>query len=357
MPPRRRSRSHPEAGLRSILDDLRTRILSGSLPAGGRLPAVRELATVYGVAANTIQRSLQELAGAGFIVAEGRNCTRVVDFPPHRHCYGLVLPTLPAADGSYTVGHWQAKAVAAQAVGATPSRRIEVFHGISGHPELPEHRRLLAALAEHRLAGLILPDEQRIRDWLTPRSLELPVVGVDPQPSRPAIGQLRLDLVQFLEQALATVADHGRRRPAVLLNHQGIYCLPGLAQAARQAGLALPPQRIQSLSIEAPSWAAHVLAGLFAVDPGAAPDALIVTDEAVIPAVESALVDLGRGDLLQVQLTNLPLPPVGRLPALRLGWDHRDYLVRAMELIDGWHQRREPIGDRTLLLTAVISGP
>ena len=42
-------------------------ILSGSIPSGGRLPTVRELAADAGVNPNTVQRALAELEGTGLL--------------------------------------------------------------------------------------------------------------------------------------------------------------------------------------------------------------------------------------------------------------------------------------------------
>ena len=42
-------------------------ILSGSIPSGGRLPTVRELAAEAGVNPNTVQWGLSELEGTGLL--------------------------------------------------------------------------------------------------------------------------------------------------------------------------------------------------------------------------------------------------------------------------------------------------
>jgi len=353
MAPRHPSRPLPDPGLRNILADLRRRITHGRLAAGARLPPVRELAEGYGVAVTTVHRCLQELAAAGFVSTHGRNGTRVVDHPPHRCRFGLVLPVLPGADGVYGERHWQAKALAAATLSSGPERQIEIFHGINGHPELPEHQRLLAALAAHRLAGLILLDEGRVRDWLMPARLGLPVVGVEPARGHPAIGQLRLDLAAFLARALETVAQQGRRRVAVLLDVGALHCLPAMITHAVSLGLDLPSRLIQCLPVSTPEWARQIVAGLMHGPPRQRPEALILADEGVIPAVDDALDAEGVGELLQIHIANLPLPALARRPALRLGWDHQHYLLRAIDLIEAWHGGRRPIGDQRLPLTDV----
>lgn len=52
-----------------ICDGLREQIRTGILPAGERLPSVRELATQLTINPNTIQRSYRQLESEGFIAS------------------------------------------------------------------------------------------------------------------------------------------------------------------------------------------------------------------------------------------------------------------------------------------------
>lgn len=354
MAHRRRTSDLVDPGLRNILDDLRKQVISGKLPPGSRVPAVRELAATYGVAGTTIHRCLQELTAAGFLSTHGRNGTRVVDFPPHRHRFGLVLPQLPGPDGVYSERHWQAKSVAAQIISAGGTRQVEIFHGINSHPELPQHAHLLAAIAERRLAGLIIPDEEAIADWLTPADIGVPVVGVAMVAGHPAVGNLLMDLKVFIEKALAAVAEQGLQRTAVLCDVHAHHLIPHMQACAGSLRLDLPHRHIQCLPTAGPQWATQVVAALFDCPLNQQPEALILSDEISIPAVESALDSRGIGSIFQVHVANLPLPSRSHRPALRLGWDHRRYLQRAMELIDAWHDEARPIGIESLPLEACL---
>lgn len=51
----------------SISDDLRAKIVSGTLPHGARLPTERDLAEVYGVSGPTIREALQGLSAIGLL--------------------------------------------------------------------------------------------------------------------------------------------------------------------------------------------------------------------------------------------------------------------------------------------------
>ncbi|GAA1692022.1 GntR family transcriptional regulator [Fodinicola feengrottensis] len=54
---------------------------SGVLPAGTRLPPVRQLATDLGIAANTVARTYRELEQDGVVVTRGRHGTFVAASP------------------------------------------------------------------------------------------------------------------------------------------------------------------------------------------------------------------------------------------------------------------------------------
>ncbi|HUR74485.1 MAG TPA: GntR family transcriptional regulator [Sporichthya sp.] len=64
-----------------IADDLRREVQSGRLPVGERLPARRQLSEQYGVAPETIRRSLDELAREGVIATQSTRGTYVIKTP------------------------------------------------------------------------------------------------------------------------------------------------------------------------------------------------------------------------------------------------------------------------------------
>ena len=65
----------------ALFDQLRMAVIDairdGHLPAGTRLPTVRELAGDLGLAANTVARAYRELESAGIVETRGRQGTFV----------------------------------------------------------------------------------------------------------------------------------------------------------------------------------------------------------------------------------------------------------------------------------------
>ncbi|QOR69919.1 GntR family transcriptional regulator [Ruania alkalisoli] len=74
-------------------EQLRRQLLAlvhaGGLPAGARLPPIRQLAADLGVAAGTVARAYRELEDAGWLVSRRGGGTRVAE--------GAVAPQVPPA--------------------------------------------------------------------------------------------------------------------------------------------------------------------------------------------------------------------------------------------------------------------
>lgn len=64
-------------GYREIVEEFRTRILTGQILPGSRLPSVRELARTEGVTSTTAQRAYNELRRQGLLVSRAGSGTRV----------------------------------------------------------------------------------------------------------------------------------------------------------------------------------------------------------------------------------------------------------------------------------------
>ncbi|MFZ4718276.1 MAG: GntR family transcriptional regulator [Ilumatobacteraceae bacterium] len=60
-----------------LRQQLTTMILAGTLPAGHRLPPVRQLASDLGLANGTVARTYRELESEGLVTTNGRHGTQV----------------------------------------------------------------------------------------------------------------------------------------------------------------------------------------------------------------------------------------------------------------------------------------
>lgn len=69
--------SAPEPLYEQLRAQIATRAASGELPAGTRLPTVRQLAVDLGIGVRTVQRVYTELEADGVVLTEGRRGTSV----------------------------------------------------------------------------------------------------------------------------------------------------------------------------------------------------------------------------------------------------------------------------------------
>jgi DNA-binding transcriptional regulator YhcF (GntR family) len=67
----------PEPPYEQIRTQIAQQVAAGELPPGTRLPTVRALATLLGIAPNTVARAYRELDYAGVVTTRGRNGTVV----------------------------------------------------------------------------------------------------------------------------------------------------------------------------------------------------------------------------------------------------------------------------------------
>lgn len=65
--------SNPDPLYKQLYNQIRERILSGKLPAGSRLPSVRDMASRLSVSGNTVDGAYQELSAEGYIYSRPRS--------------------------------------------------------------------------------------------------------------------------------------------------------------------------------------------------------------------------------------------------------------------------------------------
>lgn len=62
-----------------LAERIQIQIVSGHYPPGGKLPSVRELATVAAVNPNTMQKAFAELEGSGLVVTQSTSGRMVTE--------------------------------------------------------------------------------------------------------------------------------------------------------------------------------------------------------------------------------------------------------------------------------------
>jgi DNA-binding transcriptional regulator YhcF (GntR family) len=110
--------------LRSQIERL---IVSGQMPEGARLPAIRHLATDLGIAPGTVARVYDELARAGLVVSARRRGT-VVAPGPWSKSPDAAKPDTAKPDPAILQSFAEALVLAARQAGLSPA---DVTHSIT----------------------------------------------------------------------------------------------------------------------------------------------------------------------------------------------------------------------------------
>jgi GntR family transcriptional regulator len=103
-----------------LRQQLTTMIVAGALPAGYRLPSVRQLASDLGLANGTVARTYRELESEGLVTTNGRHGTRV-----------NATAKVPSAERRERLREAaEVFARTAQQVGATPAETIAAARAV-----------------------------------------------------------------------------------------------------------------------------------------------------------------------------------------------------------------------------------
>jgi DNA-binding LacI/PurR family transcriptional regulator len=358
-PPDRRER---------VVNTLRERIVSGRLKPGDRLPTHKELEEYFEAAPPTILDAMAVLREAGFIESRPRCGTFVAAHPPHLTRFALTFP-------------WPVKLEVSQFARALSSeagrlnsgnREFMVFHDICGHEDVEDYQLLLRHVNNDSLAGIVFGTTPNA----FPASLEglplltrpgLPRVAISTPSTEIAMPCVYGDRPSFLPRAFQALAGQGRRRLAILCLGGAIEGPPPFKAWRRLAGahgLELKPQWVHAVQAST-AWSAESLTHLLFNAHRAAdrPDALVITDDNLVPAATAGLKASGiqistcgkrcrTADVHVIAHANFPYPTLSAVPVTRLGYDVRKLFETCVERLE--QQRRGETPPKTTLLPAMF---
>jgi DNA-binding LacI/PurR family transcriptional regulator len=340
-PPEQLRRANETLGL------LRRRIVSGQFPAGRQLPTRRQLLKEMQVSPVTLQRALDRLAQEGFVYSKGRGGTYVIDNPPHLSRIPFIFSQTPSND----VSQWSVlnRLLASEAPGLAErrNRKITLYHGIDGHADNEDFQALVRDVQARRVSGLLfgsspwqligtaLLDEPRI-----PRVAITGKLNV-----HPAVESVSPNWDSFFERAMDHFAARGRKRVAMLLKPGMLEDWGGtIERKMTELGLTTQPYWQQFLG--PPMAVRNCLHLLLNRNQTERPDALLITDDGWSEYAVAGLVAAGvrvPEDVEVVAHSNFPAPAARVLPFRRLGWEVRQFLETAVDLLDA-QRESETVG-------------
>ena len=331
---------HPLDRHSEIVDDLTRDILRGRYQPTDRLPRWRELTEQYDTTLATVQKALDRLDEYGFIARGGWHGIRVVEHPPHLCHFGLVLPEPADASGQFRSHFLTTLAHVAGQMRNTRPRWVSVYSGVGGDRD-EEFRQLAADLNARRLAGLIVTDRRMTespRFAALLRTTRVPIAALLTNVNMSGVIQVALPPGEFMKRACAYLQTQDRRRVALVSVVNAGRTMWAAAQPALAAhGLESRPWwRVEATTLY-PGALQPVMQMLCRLPASDRPDAVIVTDDNLVPDATAGLAAAGARlprNLAIVAHTNFPLPTTSALPAVRLGFDVRRVVATCIDVLD-----------------------
>lgn len=306
---------------------MRRRIREGLYGPGSRMPSHRELQRELGASSVTLQRAFDALSEQGYVEARGAQGTFVARLLPHRSTIAIVFPDEPGRGGWNR--YWStARRVAEE--WSEGDARFRTYCITAQRQDSAAHRRLCQDVAAGVLAGIVFVNTPFFLAGSPIFAADLPRVCIGgAAPDMAVYGYSLVNMVggDIPARIVGRFAAAGRRRVAAIT----ALSMAGELRAAyqpllRKAGLETRPEWWLGLPVDPTNAAsARTVAHLLVAGPERQrPDALLITDDNLVPHATAGVVDAGLGGTGAIDIiahANYPGPTLAALPCLRFGPD------------------------------------
>jgi DNA-binding LacI/PurR family transcriptional regulator len=234
---------------------------------------------------------------------------------------------------------WQTLVNEAMTGQQTTQRELPCFFGVENHDDNESLRDLRREVNSDRVAGLILIGNRSMIGEAIWERTSLPKVGVwEPAPDQPP-PSVYIDYQDFIDRSLDYVASRGRKRVAVIATPLSRF--EAWAHASAKRDLFHPQHWNLSVDVRWPETVQPIVQLLMSLPKGERPNALVIADDNLVEHSLAGLLKSGvqvPDELELVVHCNWPQPVPSVLPMRRLGFDVRQILNTAIDLVDA--QRR-----------------
>ena len=321
--------SRPATIWRTIAEHYRTRILSGELKPGDKLPTARAMAKTFRTSVFSVQNAMAFLVREGFISRGHASGTTVLERVERLTRVGVVVWTGAWIPETY----WKAATLLAEKLEAAGCRPVTLLERRDPNGDVKHLLEAIRALDIQGVIALNAPEEA----LASLSKFRIPLVA-----SSAALKNRRVELggTAFCELAVRAVRDAGRRRPALLTTYPEAQRDEFLARAGK-AGLRVPKSNVAAILgfhrnglAENARHAFEAVRRLLARPAGKRPDALAVFPDDVLPGVVQAVYASGLRvpeDLLLVLYRNRGVEKFVSLPAV---WIEADVDAMATAMVD-----------------------
>lgn len=325
----RRSKPAPKRDL--VIRALTAEIWDGRRRPGDQLPYRRALEQRFGVTTATVQEAFAQLKADGFVTARGRWGTYVAERPPCFHRLGIAFPSHPTS--SSWSRFWHALHQCAPAVMGGQGAAPRFYYNIDRVLSVPSVQDLLADVERRRLAGLIFAGSPHAfigTPLLAADGMPRVCLASQPNPAFPQVPAVYPDHAVFYDQALRSVAGAGCRRAAVVTTGPLFPDYDAaLQRLGAAAGVEVRRSWVMCIGLPQVGHLGNWLELLMDRERRARPDALIVADDHLVPALQAGLAATRLrvpDDLRVVALAHDPSPEDNWAPIIRLGYHGADVL-------------------------------
>lgn len=330
-----------------IADALRREVLGGDY-VQGQLPSLSELAQRFQTTNVTVQKAVSVLKEDGLVEVRAGSGTYVTGATQSRLPVVLVLAG-PFVSGPFVSGH----SSFLEALGKEARRLQREGHNLvlledAGSDDAESGTSVVTRLVlEHRIGGIVFVFDTYERYAGTPLVDEPHIprerIGVNDQGVLSGVGPHGYDGGTY-ERVLEYFVKRGRHRVALIRNVQseGQLAKDPFPKMAAQLGLETHPWWIHGvLASRVPDSAERIVELLAHGDPAHRPDALIISDDNLVPYATRGLREAGLRvpeEIDVVAHASFPWPAKSHVPIRRIGFDVRQILDRALDSIAAQRQ-------------------
>ena len=309
----------------NIEQELRRRICDGTYPPGSRLPLRRDLLRELKPSPLTLQRAMDRLAEQGFIHARGPQGTFVATHLPNRGTIALVFP-VASQRAALANRFWATLLRVAEATHADDAFSFRPYFLPDQNLDSQEHQRLCADLADGGLAGLFFTSAPFFLAGSPLLKAACPRVCIASNQAaivdQFGFSCLGMNTDSAYEAVFRRLRSAGRTRIGFLTDPRVDTCpwLPLL----KELGLSTRPEWWLTIPASAAICARPVARLLCAWPEPQGVDALMITDDNLVPFATAGVQDAGPrkgAGLLIAAHANFPAPTHAAVPCLRFGTD------------------------------------
>jgi DNA-binding transcriptional MocR family regulator len=311
-----------------VENTLRKQIVSGKLQPGDKLPTWDELEHKFSVSRTTVMRAIENLRSDGFVIGTRKRGTFVTDYPPHLFQIGLLFMGHPDSTTEWSTFYDRLLRASTIIEESSGIRFKRYYRLVPTHPDRHELARINDDLTNHRLAGLVAtynPSSDLIKENLIPH--DLPRIAINYHVGVSGFSCIYPDIEGFRAEAIRQLAQRGRKRVAIITSTGYPPNDPVIRQYQSEieaAGMQTTPELIFSVSFNHLPWARIVTRLFMQLPADKRPDAMIILDDNLTPAVLDGLREVQckmPDDMLVVTLVNYPNDDPKIHGVIRIGVD------------------------------------